>query len=254
MKTLKSFLALGVLAVATSQVTAQLPSQPYVIPAAGDYGAFSVQEQGLGLSDPALAKAYDNFTLGAAWNITGIDFTGVYAEALPAALSDTDFVIEIWNDASGTVDTSAAVATFVLEGGPAAGTGGADLTVTQLAHVSPATASAVGGGEAFHYEGIVATTTLGPGNYWISIIADQTFGNVHPIVDPEWMWHLGTGPGDGFSAYDRLFDDPTDPISGTLQADKDLAFALKGSLVPEPSSIMLGLFGFAALGLLRRRK
>ena len=81
--------------------------------------------------------------------------------------------------------------------------GGPDLTVTALGHVSPMTDATPGDGPAFHYEGAVAPIDLAAGDYWISILANQLFDNEEPIYDPEWQWHLGDGPGDGFTAYDR---------------------------------------------------
>ena len=205
-----------------------------------------------------MAKAYDNFSLTADYNIDGISWSGIYVEPLPASPSDTDFTIEIWGAPAGVPNLAGeALHTFVIEGGATAGTGGADLVVTGLlSHTSPATTTSVGGGPVFLYNAPLATTPLAAGDYWISVIADQRFDNPDPLVDPEWQWHLGTGPADGFYSYDRLFD-PAPPGTleiGSLQLDKDLAFELKGSIVPEPSGIAMALFALSTVGFLGRKR
>ena len=256
MKTIRTFAAILVAALLASQAMAQLPSQPAVIPADGDYGAYAVQEVNAGPSDPDLAKAYDNFTLTADYIIDGVCWAGIYAEAIPDPASAVDFLIEIWGTdaANGNLAdiTGGPVATFALDGG-VAGASGPDVTVTALGHVSPATATTMGGGPAYGYDADLASTTLAAGDYWISILAIQDFA--HPTdYDPEWQWHLGTGPGDGFATFDRTLQPPGTLQAGILQADKDLAFTLKGQIVPEPASMAMAMFGFLSLGLLRRKR
>ena len=256
MKSLSPLAVAAVLFMATQAMA--LPNQPAVEPAVepADHGTYAVQSQLVGPTDPALAKAYDNFTLGADYIIDGFAWTGIYAEAFPADPSDTDFIVEIWGvDAGNNGYAAAEVAPLLIfnfEGGTVAGTGGPDLMVTALGHVSSATDSTPGGGEAFSYMGDVAPIQLNAGDYWISILANQLFDSAD--VDPEWQWHLGTGPGDGFTAHDRLFD-PVDTLeAGLLQADKDLAFTIKGQLVPEPTTALMAMFGLCSLGLIRRKR
>jgi hypothetical protein len=262
---LKTFFALGALMLVSSQAIAALPNQLVRIePAAGsdfDHGPYSTQEQGVA-NDPDRAIAFDNFTLGSTYNITGIDWVGLYAEPLPGfggapgVSQDTDFVVKIWGDASGVPDIgSGALHTFNLEGGPIAGTGGPDLSVVPNGDVSSATSTSVGGGPGFSYGGaIIPPTLLAAGDYWISVVADQVFGNASPIFDPEWQWHRGTGPGDGFYAADFTLDPAGTPAYGILQPDKDLAFALRGRIVPEPSGMLMAIFGLTAVGLIRRKR
>jgi hypothetical protein len=68
------------------------------------------------------------------------------------------------------------------------------------------------------------------GDYWISIQAVQNF-NSPLAVDPEWQWHVGMGPGDGFFAADRTLEPATWPL-GSLVEDRDLAFTLFGDVLP----------------------
>lgn len=248
--------AIAALLLTAAQAMA-LPNQPALIPADGDYGVYAVQAQVVGPTDPDLAKAYDNFSLGADYNLLGFEWSGIYAEAFPTTPSDTDFIVEIWNidpANSNLADVgSGPVLSFSFEGGATAGVGGADLTVTALGYTSPATATTFGGGEAFSYDADVPSTMLAAGDYWISILADQSFDNKIEI-DPEWQWHLGTGPGDGFATFDRTLDPPGTLQAGTLQDGKDLAFAIRGELVPEPNSALMAAFGLLSLGLIRRKR
>ena len=238
-----------------AQAMAALPNQPYVVPAEGDIGAYAVQSQLAGPGDLDLAKAYDNFSIGSDYTLTGFSWAGVYAEPIPANPSDTDFIVQIWGvDAANNdfADTgSGPIYTFNFEGGQDAGTGGPDLVVTALGHNSPTTDATPGGGPAFSYEGEVAPILLPAGDYWISILANQLFDN-EVEFDPEWQWHLGDGPGDGFTAYDRTLDPPETLEAGILQEGKDLAFEIRG--VPEPTGAFMAAFGLMSLGLIRRKR
>jgi len=268
-----SHAAVAVMLLTAAQAMAQI-NQPMLIPAAGDYGVFSSRDQSYGPQvygtttgsfDPYLAKAYDNFTLANDFIIDGFGWAGIYDEAFPVDAStsyptpaDTDFVVEIWNTNPAYNDHAdvwaGPVLSFNFEGGATAGAGGADMTVTQLAHNSPATVTVPGGGNAYKYDANVTPTTLAAGDYWISILADQEFTTVGQN-DPIWMWHLGTGPGDGFTSFDRLDPAPTSPLqSGNFIAGKDLAYSIEGKLVPEPSSALMAAFGLVAIGMLRRKR
>jgi len=252
----KRLFALTALALMASQSLATLPDQLTTTePAPGsdtDHGHYSVQEQTLGAADPWRAIAYDNFSLSSSYNITGIDWVGIYAEPLPASPSDTDFIVQIWGDSSGVPDISSPLHTFTFEGGATAGTGGGNLSVTANGDISSSTSTTVGGGPGFDYSATIASTLLTAGDYWISIIADQLFD--HPSeVDPECQWHTGTGPADGFYAFDAVLDPVNTPGYGILQPDKDLAFAIRGTLVPEPQTALMVLMGLSMAGLLRRR-
>lgn len=251
MKTITSLLGAVLLA---SVASAQLPSQPFMIPDDGDYGAYAVQDQMAGPSDEFLAKAYENFTLTTGYHVDGIMWAGIYAEPIPENPSDTDFLIEIWGDSDGHADLdSGPVASFSIDGGKA-GQSGPNLLVTGLGHTSPSTNFTPGDGPAFSYETGLETTTLPAGDYFISILANQTFDNVAPVIDPEWQWHLGDGPDDGFFAFDRLLDPEGTPEYGILLEGHDLAFELRGTAVPEPSSLGMLLLALVSWGWCRGRR
>lgn len=239
-----------------AQATAALPNQPAVIPTEGEFGVYATQAQLFGPGDPDLAKAYDNFSIGSDYTITGFSWAGVYAEPLPMDPADTDFIVQIWGvDAMNNNHADVAggpIYTFNFEGGQDAGVGGPDLAVTALGHVSPSTDATPGGGPAFSYAGSVAPVMLPAGDYWISILANQLFDSEDPIVDPEWQWHLGDGPGDGFTALDRILDPVDTPEAGILYEGKDLAFKIEG--VPEPSTALMAAFSLVGLGLIRRKR
>lgn len=245
---LKSLICAACISFAAAQASAGLPNQPTFDPPAGsDSGAFSVTDQALGGSDPLAAIAYDNFSLTDAYNLSGLTWTGIFAEPLPLARSELDFIVSIWGDSGGAPDISSApVLQWALDGGFAGGSG-PDVTATPNGDVSPMTSTTPGGGEGFDYSAVIGGTLLA-GDYWISIQADQRFDNVAPIVDPEWQWHLGSGPDDGFFTEDLAVN------QGLIRTiDKDLAFSLQGAIVPEPSALVLfsGVFG---LLLTRRRR
>lgn len=233
-----------------------LPMQPAVDPntiASGlDYGVFSLVEDSLGLADDMRALAYDDFTINDTYVIDKICWAGIYAEEFPNnPEADTNFLIRFLKDDGGVPDLGAVAHSITVSGG-LAGQSNGDLTVTPLGYTSPATAfNPIGDGEAFEYEAEVMPFSLGPGDYWISITASQEFDTPGEI-DPEWMWHLGEG-NDGFYAYDHLFPVGTEDI-GEFFSDKNLAFGLKGEVIPEPGSAFMALIGMVSLGLLRRKR
>lgn len=237
-------------------------SQPTFIPLVGDHGVYSVQERSEGVDDPDRAIAYDNFTLDKPVDLTGIEWGGIWAEPLPGALSDVDFIVSIWGDDDGKPDLSGALLEKVYMGGNSVGQSGPDMTVVGNSDESPMTPTTPGGGPGADYTGDLpgitegtfsGTTELNAGNYWISIIADQTFDNPF-VVDPEWQWALGEGPNDGFYSSDRTLDPPDTPEYGILQESGDLAFTLHGMIVPEPSGLLSCLVGLMLAGLSRRRR
>ena len=229
-----------------------LPSQPKLVPVpSGDFGAFStVDTSAIPQPDILRATSYDNFTTSDAYNLSGITWSGIYEANLPDQPATTDFIITIYGASGGAPDLSDVQHSWTLIGGTA-GESGPDVTVTSNGELSPTTATALGMGEGFDYEASIGGT-LDAGSYWISIVADQRFSNTVDL-DPEWQWRLGDGPANGFYFYDA--QNPEGPVDlGTLQADKDLTFALQGTLVPEPSSALMVVLGVAALAIQRRRR
>lgn len=259
MKTLlKSLTTLGAVAAFATHGVAALPNQPAIDPGGLDLGPYSVQDQTTALDannvyrdDDFRSAAYDNFTLTDAYNLDGICWSGAYADPLPNDPSETDFIIAIWGDSSGAPDIAGGpVLTWALDGG-LAGASGPDVTVAPSGFAAPANPG-VGnlGGPGFHYDADI-TGTLPAGDYWISIISDQTFASPDPIIDPEWQWQQGDGPDDGFYLEDFA---PDPDVTLELVDGKDLAFQLKGSVVPEPSGFLMALLGLCAAGLLRRKR
>jgi len=226
-------------------------SQAIFAPAAGDHGAFSSREDHVA-TDPLATLAFDNFVLPGTgtYDVASIGWAGIYDEAFPATPLETSFEVKIYSDDASKPGT--ALHTYWLPGG-IAGQDDGMVKTTSLNHQSPATDTSPGGGEAYAYEAHLAgvESLMGGTTYWASIQAVQHFDTVGDN-DPIWQWHLGSGSGDGFYQRDVEFDPMNTPAYGIFQADKDLAFSL--TLVPEPNSIVMAMFGLCTLGLIRRRR
>ena len=239
--------------VISSDVFSNVPafSQPTFVPSDSDLGPFASVDSTLA-SDPFEARAWDNFTLTGTTFLDGIDWAGAYVEPFTTGITpETDFLIEIFNDASGVPGTL--FQSFSLDGG-LAGVSDGEVTSTLL------TQTALDGGPAFEYSADLPKTEVPAGDYWISITAEQTFPNPFPKIDPTWQWHLGSGSGDGFFTFDDIFDDAGDngngivdgtPVATQFEDGKDLAFTLNGknlvdtfdgSLDPGESVIFAGTF------------
>lgn len=168
------------------------------------------------------ATAYDNFTLGASYDIDGFGWTGSYFNP-PTQGTITAFTLTFYSDALGAPGA-------VIWSGSGAGNFG-ETSIGNDVNGSP-TYVYFGGALG----GFTATANT---QYWVSIVADLGF-------PPQWGWESGTG-GDGM-AY-QSFLGTSNPI------EADLAFDLTGTpAVPEPSSY--ALFGLGLLGLagIARRK
>lgn len=215
---------------ATAPIFGQLPNQAIFLTETGDFGTFATQDQSVGIDDPLLHKAYDNFMINSQATISGVGWSGIFAEPIPATPSNIDFVIEIWNDRESRPDVDAGpILSWQLDGG-VAGTSSEDVEKLQLEHVSRATLDVFGGGPALEYSAVLPEADFDAGSYWISILASQRFDSESPFVDPEWQWHFGSGAGDGFFALSRESDPPATPLAGLPQGDLDLAFALRGEV------------------------
>jgi hypothetical protein len=170
------------------------------------------------------ATAFDNFTLGANYNIDEVQWVGSYFNP-PAQGVITAFTLTFYADAGGA--PGAVLATY-------SGPGSFGETFVGFDNA---------GSPTFVYAGLLGSpfaATAGT-QYWISLVPDLGF-------PPQWGWETGTG-GDG-AAYQCFFG-----ACGAVPGD--LAFALNGTQqtsVPEPGSLMLlgtGILGLA--GVIRRK-
>ncbi len=243
------------LMVAQSFAQVTVFNQPILLPDSGDFGSFSSREV-LVAFDTGQALSFDNFVLPGTgtFDLDSIMWNGIYDEPFPAVPLETDFEITIYEDNAANPGTPGApVHTFNLQAG-VAGVSDENVVTTTLSHTSPTTSTTPGGGQAFSYSAPLAgvESLVGGDTYWLSIQAVQQFDTVGDN-DPIWQWHLGTGANnDGFFLADALNDPTNSPPYGFLQSDKDLSFSL--NVVPEPNSMVMALFGFCSLGLIRRRR
>ena len=179
-------------------------------------------------TDPAEAKAWDNFKLNAGMYVDQIHWTGSYVEPFPldAISAETDFHIQFYADELGK--PGELLHEFHLNGGQAGVDDAHVLTSVVDEQLSP------GGGVVYEYSAKLPFPYLFPGDYWISITALQTFPNPRPVIDPTWQWQIA-GDGDGFYSYDDVFDDRIDgePFPAVKASGKNLAFTLHAARLAE---------------------
>jgi PEP-CTERM motif len=181
-------------------------------------GAYSSQNDtnGFGL----FAQAYDNFNLGAgAYNISSVEWIGSYFNP-PVQGPITAWTLQLYSDVAGAPGN-------LLYSINVAGTAGETFLTIDNA------------GDPTYLYGLATNfTTTSNTTYWLSVYPDLGF-------PPQWGWETGTG-GDGAS-YQCFF-------SSCSAQPNDLSFAVFGTAVPEPGSLILlgsGLLGIA--GTLRRK-
>lgn len=178
-------------------------------------GAYSSQNDTNGFGN--FATAYDNFTLGATYNISTVEWIGSYFNpSIQAPI--TGFTVNFYADSGG--------APGALLGTTGDVPGNANEFSLGLDNA---------GNPTYLYGLSTNFTATGGTTYWLSIVPDLGF-------PPQWGWETGTG-GDGAS-YQCFF--------GSCGAQpNDLSFALA---TPEPSSMLLLATALAEIGFVVRKK
>ncbi|HVP55753.1 MAG TPA: PEP-CTERM sorting domain-containing protein [Candidatus Eisenbacteria bacterium] len=187
-----------------------------------DYnGAYASQNDTTGFGN--FATSYDNFTLGASYNIDEVAWIGSYFNP-PNQGTITGFTLTFYADNGG--QPGAAIWS---------GFGSGNFGETFLGFDNA-------GDPTFLYDGLLGSPFAAAAGtqYWMSLVPDLAF-------PPQWGWETGVG-GDG-AAWQDFFGS-----GGSIP--NDLSFALYGtqSTIPEPGSLVLmgtGLLGLA--GVVRRK-
>lgn len=185
------------------------------------------------------AGVADDFILPASphvsgdWQVTGVDWIGRFTTGIPVPINT--FNIIFWPDTGGAP-----------AGGNVPGLPPKYSDALAIYSNVPATNSPGGGGpSSFNYSGALPTPFIAQDgvHYWIEIQANV---NYPPLWDMEvtLMSQLGR-PYSGFDLF-------ATPFWTELGNDRDAAFILNGSPVPEPWSI--SLLGIGLLALTRRRR
>lgn len=170
---------------------------------------------------PTNQQVADDFVLGATTSLDSFTWFGRYFADFVVA-NPVEFSIRIFSDAGGQ---PAAVPLH---------------TVGVSVNASP-TGLDFGGIPWFSYSSPLALI-LTAGTYWISVVEDDA---ATPAVGgSQWMW--------GDSTFGLRATRNGDVGPWTAGLDRNHAFTLEGSPVPEPSTLALSTLGL--LGLLRYRR
>jgi hypothetical protein len=206
-----AFAAMFMVAAAQAQVYFQNPDFN------GAFGSQNDTTGGFGL----FAQSYDNFTLGAAANLTSVEMIGSYFN--PGTQGPISaWTLQIYDD-NGGIPGSLLYQTNV------GGTG--NETFLQFDNV---------GDPTYLYQINVNFSAAAGTQYWLSVYPDLGF-------PPQWGWETGTG-GDGAS-YQCFFG-----ACGALGSDLSFALFANQQTTPEPGTlIMLGTGILGLAGTLRRK-
>ena len=206
---LKIVAAVSALALAGGAQAATLYTQ-----AALPNGGASASQNDTG-ANGNFATVFDDFTLSATSNITGLNFTGQFFNPNTSVGPISGFTVNFYSDAAGAPGSTLA-SSFTT------GTAGQSCT-----------------GVVCNYSLALNFNADAGTRYWMSIVPDLLF-------PPQWGWNFGSG-GNGV-AYQTFF-------GTTTQQTRDYAFTLTGNAVPEPATWAMMIAGFGIIGgALRRRR
>ena len=168
--------------------------------------------------DNARSKIWDNFRLDSTAALTSVEWTGAFDGPFnPALRGELDFQIQVFADQNNQPDFSAPIATWTLDGGTAGTNDGVDVRSEQIEDQF-----VIRGGIVSEYEAdLPRTLELAAGDYWLSVVALQTFPSDN-FFDPGWGWSAGL---DGDGTAFRFESAVTGPEPGT-QLNQDFAFRL----------------------------
>jgi hypothetical protein len=198
-----------------------------------NYDAFVSQNDGTNAG-----WQYSSYTLSQDSLVTGVSWQGLYvSENLPdnpPPPDATSFTLSLYASVGGLPGGFLGSETIAV------GAGGVQETFVENAPFyfnfqPPETTAAI-----YDYSVTLPTPFELPGGiqYFGSIVANTT----NPVGYPVWAWFSGGDNGPTYASYQ---DGPTSELSR--------AFTLYGSVVPEPSSFVMLLFGATTLPFLRKR-
>ena len=188
--------------------------------------------------DTERSRAFDNFSLSFPADITEIRFSGAFDGPFKPRSPRTplDFWIEIYpDDGSGRPALDQIAASWELDAGQAGTDDGTDISSRERSD----DIAALGASVVDYRTRSLEPAQLDAGDYWMSIVAIQTFPNPDPITDPingffdpAWGWHFGAEgrEGDGSFAFDALrgVEEPG------ASSPYNLSFAILGSEAEVP--------------------
>jgi hypothetical protein len=161
------------------------------------------------------ATTYTQFSFSQTWDVESFHWVGGYFNP-PTQGPITAWTLTFYNDAAGIPGNPIAAGSFP-------GTGGE----TFIGNVN--------GFPIYVYWLYFQSFDMAPGTYWASVVPDLGF-------PPQWGWATATG-GNGY----QCFFGTCAPVAG-------LAYAIDGTAVPEPGTlIMLGTGILGLAGSLRRK-
>ena len=197
---------------------------------------------------PAMATAFDDFTLGTTTRIDQLRWTGAYNGA--AGLHASGFRISFYQNNAGAV--------------------GAQIGSTIIAPIASLAETANGGNHfSYTYTPLPGSQPLftinsGATRFWMSVVASLDYGNdgLASPTENSWGWAFNSGsPANNNTSYQTTQTNPT--LSGgfltydTFNDPVDYSFRLNTTAVPEPSSCLLlagAIGGIAARKWRNRRK